>query len=33
MFDDPLGNILLLSALALEILGLIWVAFLMKAER
>jgi tight adherence protein B len=33
MFDDSLGNMLLIAALALEVLGLIWVAYLLKSER
>lgn len=33
LFDDQLGNVLLLGALALEVIGLIWVAYLLKSER
>lgn len=33
LFNDPLGRILLGTALALEILGLAWVAMLLRSER
>ena len=32
LFDDPLGNMLLIGALALEVLGLVWVGLLLKSE-
>ena len=32
MFDDPLGQVLLMTALVLEIAGLIWVALLFKSD-